>query len=161
MSMPPFLTLLKSANRIVLSDYPTCEFLFADGTPVRKLATHAAQVTRWRFDFARPMPGGRRRSIFLDYRRGRFGVPTDSPNAWLGNKIIPLPIPMGLAKAIRIKARAGYVDPFSGVLLMRAEAVSVKEPSYVFALPGRDVLVLVGVDSGEVTTQRVAKKRYR
>jgi hypothetical protein len=104
-----FLQLLAQAVSIVKKDIPSAKFCEADGTPSKGTAQQESDVDTWLFRFMVPPT----KSASIEYEHGSFQLPVLTFQPILGDRIIPLPLKMGLKEAIKLKDAAGYKSPFS------------------------------------------------
>jgi len=146
-----FLDLLTQAVKIATQAYPSSKFYEADGTTSQGLASAENQVDTWRFVFLGPRQQTVWTTLYLTYQNGNFADLILKDEFFLGDAIIPLPIPMGLAKAIQLKNSAGHSSPFKGVNLRQPLSPGNTEPFYIFSDSSSGSFIFVGVKSGNVT----------
>ncbi len=146
--MKNFLQLLAQAVSIVKKDIPSAKFCEADGTPSKGTAHQESDVDTWLFRFMVPPT----KSASIEYEHGSFQLPVLTFQPILGDRIIPLPVKMGLKEAIKRKDAAGYKSPFKYVLLRWPLTPDNDEPLYIFRESAR--YVFVGVNTGDVSTSK-------
>ena len=139
-----FVTLVDEANALVQRADPDLKFYSAEGNPEGGSGTTAESLTTWKFIFR----GVRNKKNTITYANGSFGPVEGSPQSWLGDQIIKLPITRGLADAVSRLHEAGYTMPFSAAVL-RWPLYPGSKASYIFFLQGKHIFV--GVESGHVS----------
>src|SRR5262249_51484571 len=112
--MKSFLALLTQAAEIIEQNYPDSMFYEADGIPSGGAAQQEPDVDPWRFVFLGPPQNDRTTSVILNFQAGQFG-PAILHDPILGDRVIDLPIEMGLERAIEIKNGADHSGPFDAV----------------------------------------------
>lgn len=148
-----FLDLLYRATQKVREKFPTAEFYEADQNTAQ-----SPQI--WRFVYNVPPQGGATNTTAIIVADGgQLGPVQHIEQPWLEDRVIPLPIPTGLATAERLARAAGYDDPIASTNLRWPLYPGVDEPLYIFAIPGDNVRVFVGVYTHRVTTQSLVKTR--
>lgn len=122
-----FLNLLMEADELVKKTYPAAEFLVA----TRRGHADAP----YQFIFNIPPKAGKTNStaiLYYDEKKG-FITPPEHINApWVGVRVIPLPIDLGLNEAEKIAKNFGFTPPFTEISLSWVLAPAVNEPFYTF-----------------------------
>ena len=146
------LALMAEAEQIVQATYPRATLIELHGNPSGGTATTAADIDQLRFIFDEDSDAPAGATIILEYADGAFGDPVKVEQGWVGTMYERLPRDMSLDQAVLLMRLAGHAEPFTAVTLRKPLTFPVPdEASYMFTQAGQ--FVLVGVESGEVTTE--------
>ena len=140
-----FLNLLMEADELVKKTFPAAEFLVA----TRRGQTDAP----YQFIFNIPAKGGKANTtaiLYHDEKKG-FVLPPEHINApWVGVRVTPLPIDLGLIEAEKIAKNFGFNPPYTEFSLSWVLAPAVNEPYYAFT--NEKGVCFVGVFTKHPTT---------
>jgi hypothetical protein len=146
-----FLTIVSEANRLIRKVNENAGLLEARGTPDGDSGKSADDVKTWDFIFG----GNKDLKYTISYTDGKFGAVQQVAKPMWGDKVISLPLKMGLTEALALLIEASYTDPFSNVVLRWTLHYSKDEPQYIFTIISKSQTVSVGVNTGQV---RVIKR---
>ncbi|MEU6718695.1 hypothetical protein ABZ897_45135 [Nonomuraea sp. NPDC046802] len=148
---PEFLDLLDKAVRAAREQYPDAELYEANGTS-EEPTSDWKDVGTWRFVF-RAEEG----TVFVKTVKpwDDLDEPELNREPWVGDVIIPLPLPMDIAEADQLlKDKGHYVGPYKAVTLRWPLGPGRHEPYYIFET-GRRGWYFVGVY--DQTVERVSR----
>jgi hypothetical protein len=134
---------LAEADRLVVEQYPDAQFFEADNLNAGRPGSP------WRFVFNDPSTSPNSTVIIERLERG-FGEPREIPEPWVGDRVIKLPITLGLEDARGLCERGGCRGEVRAMVLRHPLYPGVNEPYYIFTMPGERRRCWVGVVSGEV-----------
>jgi hypothetical protein len=138
-----FLEYLAEADRLVVEQYPDAQFYEADNLNAGRPGS------QWRFVFNDPSTSPNSTVIIERLERG-FGEPREIPEPWVGDRVIKLPITLGLEDARALCERGGCRGEVRAIVLRHPLYPGVNEPYYIFTMPGEHRRCWVGIVSGEV-----------
>lgn len=143
----PLFVVVNNGTRKVQAQFPQAVFLEADGPWEQD-----GKTFDWRLVYN--LPGMPVRTAFLYSLDFQFTGPEVVNDVFLESNPIPLPLAMGILRAARLAGQAGFTGQIVETTLRKAEThPATPEPQYIFAIPSQKVRVLVGVDTGKVTSQ--------
>jgi hypothetical protein len=135
-----FLEYLAEANRLVLAKYPKAQFYEADNL------TGDVPGSQWRFVFG--SPGG---TAFIERLERGFGEPYEIKEIWVGDRVIKLPISMGLSDARERCAKSGCGGKNASAIVLRHPLYpGLEEPYYIITMASVGKRCWVGVKTGDV-----------
>jgi hypothetical protein len=143
-----FLEYLAEANRLVLAKYPKAQFYEADNL------TGDVLGSQWRFVFNDPATAPNSTVIIERLERG-FSEPHHIPHPWLEDRVIKLPISLGLTEA-RERCKASNCDGKATAIVLRFPLYpGVEEPYYIVTMGSEGRRCWVGVKTREVKCARI------
>lgn len=137
-----FLGYLAGADQLVTAKYPEAQFYEADKFNVN------LPGSPWRFVFNDPSTRPNSTVIIERFDQG-FGEPRHIKEPWLGDRVIKLPISLGLAEAQALCQKIGCQGTVETIVLRYPLYPGVKEPFYIFTMPAQGRRCWVGVRSHE------------
>ena len=134
---------LMKATEIARQGFPEAQFYEADN--------NATRPNDWRYVYNDPATSPN--STVLVYQiNGQFEAPRHIDEPFLEDRVIPLPIHLGLEQAELLARKAGYDEQITSTTLRWPLYPGVDEPSYIFAMPSIHSFVFVGVYTHKVST---------
>jgi hypothetical protein len=143
-----FLRYLTEANALVLAAYPSAQFYEADNFNA------SAPGSQWRFVFNDPSTTPNS-TIIIERLEQSFGKPRHIPDTWVGDRVIQLPISLGLAEARTLCEGAGCRGKVDEIVLRYPLYPGVSEPSYILIMPAESQRGWVGVNTRQVRCERI------
>jgi hypothetical protein len=142
-----FLGYLTEADRLVRAQYPEAQFYEAD-------LANTAPGGQWRFVFNDPSstPNG---TVIIERLERGFGEPHHIGEPWVEDRIIPLPISLGLEEARSLCKAHGCGGEVGAITLRWPLYPGVNEPYYILAMPAENRRCWVGVNSREVRCEPI------
>jgi hypothetical protein len=135
-----FLEYLREANRLVLAQYPQAQFYEADNL------SGDVPGSQWRFVFR--TPDG---TAFIERLERGFGEPYVIKEIWVGDRVIELPISMGLGEARERCETSGCGGRNASAIVLRHPLYpGLDEPYYIITMASVGKRCWVGVKTGEV-----------
>lgn len=136
------------AVRIVTEQYPQARLYEADGTASQGPTTDPAQIDQVRVVFQNV---DNSTVIIKSTGYGEFGPARLIPEPWLEDVVIAWPVAMDLPQACKLKAEAGYTDPFATVTLRNPLGPKLSNPYFIFNTSQPGLYVFVDTVTGQVT----------
>jgi hypothetical protein len=131
----------------LLSAYPKAKFRTAVGTPAAGKGTGPDDITKWTLSFF----NGLHTHVEIVFNQGVFSQPQLIHWGLFGNAAMPVPWGLDIAEAIQCMRKAGYSNPFYGVVLLFPIGPGANEPLYIFYIDQEgDQRITVGAQSGSV-----------
>jgi hypothetical protein len=139
-----FLEYLTEANKLVTARYPSAQFYEAD------LSHAGLPGAQWRFVFNDPSTAPNSTVIIKRLEQG-FGEPQHIDEPWLEDRVIQLPVKLGLEEARALCQTRGCGGQVTAITLRYPLYPGVKEPSYILTMSAAGRRCWVGVNSREVS----------
>lgn len=142
-----FLEGLKEANRLVLASYPQARFYEAS-RQVELLGSP------WQFVFNDPSTSPNSTIIIEQFEQG-FGKPRHIDSPWLGDRVIALPISLGLDEAYALCDKHGCTGTAGWATLRFILYPKITEPMYIVTMPAERRRCFVGVRTRTVECMKM------
>lgn len=131
----------------LLGAYPKAKFRTAAGTTAGGPGNGPNDITKWTLSFFNDL----HTHVEIVFDKGAFGQPQLIHWGLFGNAAMRVPWGLDIADAIQCMRKAGYQNPFYGVVLLFPIGPGANEPLYIFYIdPEGAQRVTVGAQSGSV-----------